>query len=67
MTRGPTWPPCSRGTLVIGWIVVELAFIQELSFFHPTYVLIGATLIWIGRAGVTDLRDLVRRRSGSPT
>ncbi len=54
------------GTLVIGWIVVELAFIRELSFFHPTYVLIGAALIWIGRAGVTDLRDLVRRRSASP-
>jgi hypothetical protein len=37
------------GVLVIGWIVVELAFIKELSFFHPTYVVVGAALIWAGR------------------
>ncbi len=37
------------GVLVIGWIVVELAFIKELSFFHPAYVAVGAALVWMGR------------------
>ena len=37
------------GVVLIGWIVVELAFIRELSFFHPLYVAIGALMIWLGR------------------
>ena len=36
------------GALILGWIAVELAFIRELSFFHPTFVVIGLVLIWIG-------------------
>jgi hypothetical protein len=36
------------GVLQIGWIVVELLFIWELSFFHPLYLLVGAALIMIG-------------------
>lgn len=47
------------GVLVIGWIVVELAFIRELSFLHPTYVLVGAALIWAGRRAL--------RRTGPAT
>ena len=47
------------GVLVIGWIVVELAFIRELSFFHPTYVAVGAALVWIDRRAL--------RRTGSAT
>jgi hypothetical protein len=37
------------GGLVIGWIIVELAFIREFSFFHPTYIVVGGILIWTGR------------------
>ena len=37
------------GTLLVGWIVVQLAFIRELSFFHPFYVSIGLWLVWYGR------------------
>jgi hypothetical protein len=39
----------AAGFLLIGWIVVELAFIRELSFFHPLYVAIGLVMIWLGR------------------
>ena len=37
------------GLLLIGWIVVELAFIRELSFFHPLYVGVGLVLVLLGR------------------
>jgi hypothetical protein len=37
------------GVLVIGWILVELAFIRELSFFHPLYLAVGGLLLWAGR------------------
>ena len=37
------------GILQIWWIVVELAFIRVLSFFHPLYIGIGVALIVIGR------------------
>lgn len=47
------------GVLVIGWIVVELAFIRELSFFHPAYLAVGAVLVWVGRRAL--------RRTGSAT
>ncbi len=36
------------GVLLAGWILVEVAFIRELSFFHPTYVFLGVLLIWLG-------------------
>ncbi len=44
------------GVLVIGWIVVELLVIRELTFFHPTYVLVGAAFIWVGRAALSRVR-----------
>lgn len=37
------------GVLQVGWIVVELLFIWELSFFHPLYLVIGLVLIFVGR------------------
>ncbi|MGV1008265.1 MAG: hypothetical protein ACOYBY_06615 [Dermatophilaceae bacterium] len=37
------------GVLLVGWIVVEYLFLRELSFFHPTYLLVGAVLVWLGR------------------
>lgn len=36
------------GVLLIGWILVELAFIRELSFFHPAYMVLGILLIILG-------------------
>lgn len=35
----------ASGVLVVGWIVVQLAFIRELSAFHPTYVAVGLVLV----------------------
>ena len=37
------------GGCLIGWIVVQLLFIRELSFFHPTYLAVGALFVWSGR------------------
>jgi uncharacterized protein involved in response to NO len=45
------------GVLLIGWIVVELAFLREVSFFHPTYAAIGAGFVASG------LRSRRSRRS----
>ena len=41
------------GTLLIGWIGVELAFIRELSFFHPIYAAIGVVFLRAGLAART--------------
>jgi hypothetical protein len=51
------------GALVTGWIVVEMIIIQELSFFHPAYLLAGAALVWLGLRTPTDrrARDRVRQ------
>jgi len=39
----------TAGLLLVAWILVELAFIRELSFFHPLYVGVGLAMIWLGR------------------
>lgn len=44
------------GVLVVGWIVMELLFIRELSFFHPTYVIVGGVFIWVGRRALSRAR-----------
>jgi hypothetical protein len=36
------------GAAMVVWILVELAFIRELSFFHPVYVGIGLVMVWAG-------------------
>jgi hypothetical protein len=36
------------GVLLMGWIVVELAFIRSLSFFHPLYFLVGLAFLLAG-------------------
>ena len=36
------------GTAMVAWILVELAFIRELSFFHPLYVAVGLLMVWAG-------------------
>jgi len=38
------------GALLIAWIVVELAFLRELSFLHPTMALVGAAFVLVGRS-----------------
>jgi hypothetical protein len=45
------------GVLVIGWIVVQYLFIRQLSFFHPTYVVVGALLVWAGRRSLPGSRE----------
>ena len=46
-------PWAAAGAVVVGagmilWIVVELAFIRELSFLQPVYVMVGALMIVAG-------------------
>lgn len=38
------------GAVLISWLVVELAFIRELSFFHPLFVAVALTFMAAGRA-----------------
>jgi hypothetical protein len=38
----------TAGALLVGWIVVQVAFLRELSWFHPTYVLIGVLFVLAG-------------------
>ncbi len=39
----------ATGVLLVVWILVELAFLRELSFFHPLYVAVGLAMVWLGR------------------
>jgi hypothetical protein len=36
------------GVCLVGWILLELAVIVELSFFHPLYVAVGLLMLWLG-------------------
>jgi hypothetical protein len=40
------------GAAMVLWIAVELAFIRELSFFHPLYVVVGCVMVWAGARAV---------------
>ena len=40
------------GAAMVVWILVELAFIRELSFFHPLYVAVGVVMVWAGARAV---------------
>jgi hypothetical protein len=48
--RGAGTGPLSIGVgaVLVGWILVELAFIRELSYFHPVYIAVGMLLVWLG-------------------
>ena len=39
----------ATGLVLVAWILVELAFLRELSFFHPLYVAVGLVMVWLGR------------------
>jgi len=43
------------GALLVGWILVEVAFIRELSFLQPFYAAVGAGLVVWGRSAIPDL------------
>ena len=66
------------GTAMVAWILVELVFIRELSFFHPLYVAVGLLMVWAGFRVVRvdlgvpaaslahELRRRTRRRAALP-
>ncbi len=39
----------ATGVVLVAWILVELAFLRELSFFHPLYLAVGLLMVWLGR------------------
>jgi hypothetical protein len=45
------WPRAAvaSGVVLVAWIVVELAFVRELSVLQPACVAAGAWFIWAGR------------------
>jgi hypothetical protein len=64
LRRDPRYGRASiaSGALLVGWIAVELAFIRELSFFHPLYAGIGLVQMWLGARQVSH-RAAVSARS----
>ncbi|MBZ5738698.1 hypothetical protein [Nocardioides mangrovi] len=36
------------GLVLVGWIVVQVLVIRELSPLQPTFVLVGVLLVWLG-------------------
>jgi hypothetical protein len=36
------------GSGLVIWILVELAFIRDLSFLHPLYASVGLIMVWAG-------------------
>jgi hypothetical protein len=63
--RGWEWTDelaLGSGALLVGWILVELAFVRVLSFFHPVYLVIGGVFVFCGRHALKrDRGALVRR------
>jgi hypothetical protein len=56
--RGHRWSlyaAVSDGLLLIGWIVVEVAFLREFSLLHAVYLAVGASLVVWGRTAIMDL------------
>lgn len=51
------------GALLVGWIVVQLAFLRSLSFFHPLYAALGGLFVWFGRGAVARTVHAQHRRS----
>lgn len=43
------------GAVLVGWLLVEVAFIREFSFVHPTYGAIGIAFVVAGRRRRRDL------------
>ncbi len=54
------------GVLLVGWIVVELTFIRELSFFHPLYAAIGFVLVRSGSRQTALLNETPPRTRAAP-
>jgi hypothetical protein len=36
------------GAVLVGWILVQLAVIREVSFFQPFYLSVGLWMLWLG-------------------
>jgi hypothetical protein len=53
--RGSAWTDQAAvvaGGLLVGWIVVQLAFIRTLSFFHPFFIAVGIAFVVAGRGAL---------------
>lgn len=53
-------------SLLMLWLVVEIAFIRELSFFHPLYALIAVGFFRFGLAQARDDQAATLGPSGEP-
>lgn len=48
------------GFLLIGWILVELAFLRELSYLHVIYLLVGVSLVIWAHEALGEIVDAAR-------
>jgi hypothetical protein len=44
------------GVLLLGWLVVELVIIREVSLFQPLYAAIAVAFICVGRAALPSVQ-----------
>jgi hypothetical protein len=51
------------GALLVGWILVETAFIREVSPLQPCYAAVGVGLVVWGRSAIPDLLGLLGIRA----
>ena len=49
------------GSLLVLWILIELAFIRELSYFHPLYLVVGLALVWLGLRSIRTRTGITRQ------
>ncbi|MCU1345070.1 MAG: hypothetical protein JWL70_1336 [Acidimicrobiia bacterium] len=54
--RGAAVASLVCGVVLVGWIVVELAVVRELSFLQPLLVAVGAAFGYAGRRRTGELR-----------
>jgi len=52
------------GVLLIGWIIVELSILREVSFLHVLYLGYGAGLLFWGRSAIPELLARIRLPAG---
>ena len=43
------------GVLLIGWILVEVAFLREFAVLHAIYLAVGAGLVVWGRRAIPNI------------
>lgn len=66
LPRAPAWS-LGAGLLLIGWIVIQVAFIGLVFFLQPAMFLVGALVAVLGWLGRRHESAEMLRSAGAPT